>query len=80
MVDKEFKDDEYKNDAQFHAKVGTQSPTTNLALLIASALPHRTKTIPRLIACQCKWKPITWITEIERYWFVLQSHLYDKYV
>lgn len=25
----EFKDDEYNNDAQFHAKVGTQSLTTN---------------------------------------------------
>lgn len=30
-ADKKFKDDEYNNDAQFHAKVGTQSQTTNLA-------------------------------------------------
>lgn len=27
----------------------------------------------RLIACQRKWKLITWITEIKSYWFVFQS-------
>lgn len=30
-ADRKFKDDEYNNDAQFHAKVGTQSQTANLA-------------------------------------------------
>lgn len=27
----------------------------------------------RLIACQRKWKLITWITEIKSYWFVFQN-------
>lgn len=39
--DKEFKDDEYNNDAQFHAKVGTQSQTANLAT--DSSRQQRTK-------------------------------------
>lgn len=49
-TDKEFKNDEYNNDAQFHAEVGTQRWPANLAT--DSTRRGWTKTLPRLIACQ----------------------------